>query len=393
MYNGEILTQFKPTIVFLTTYPPRECGIATFTQDLLRSCKQNFGNEVRCKVAAFNVSLLDTYKYPHEVAWEIDQNSSKDYLKLAHDINADPSVSHVVIQHEYGIYGGAEGEKLLLFMQKCKKPILVTLHTVTTFPKPKRQEVTSNIIELAHNIVVLTSSSKKIVEQVYPNSQGKVFVIPHGIHEVPFSFPEQFKEKLELSGHTILSTFGLLSRKKGIEYTINALPSVIKKHPSVLFLILGETHPVVRRNEGEKYRLELAKLIRTLGLKKYVKFYDQYLSLSDLLKFLQATDIYMATSINPDQTVSGTLAYALGAGRPVISTEFAHAKEAVTPDIGRLVPIEDSGALASALSELLDNKEKLKLMARKAYYNTRSMIWSNVAQKYIHLLKQTSTYK
>ena len=385
MYNVN-LTVHKSTIVFLTTYPPRECGIATFTQDLFHYCQKFLGSGFNCKVAAFNLSPLDTYKYPREVVWQIDQNNKEDYLQLARDINGDPSVVGAIIQHEYGIFGGVYGEKILFFMRECKKPILVSLHTVTPLPDSKKKKITEEIIELASTIVVLTKSSKELIERIYPKSIGKVFIIPHGIHPVPFSFQKEFKEKLELSNHIVLSTFGLLSRNKGIEYAIQALPSIIKKYPSILYIILGETHPVIRRNEGEKYRLELAKLITTLGLKKYVKFYDQYLSLHDLLEFLQATDIYMATAINPNQTVSGTLSYALGTGRAVISTDFAYAKEIVTPDIGRLVPIKDSPSLASALFELLKNKRDLRSMGRNAYNKTRSMLWSNVAKKYTNLI-------
>ncbi len=383
------MSENKPTIVFLSTYPPRECGIATFTQDLFHYCKKTLGTSFRCKVAALNLSPLDTYNYPHEVIWEIDQNSKKDYLDLAKEITNDINISGVIIQHEYGIFGGDQGEKLLYFMQNCKKPMLVTLHTALPSPSPKMKEVTAKIIALANNVVVLTKSSKEIIEKIYPQSSGKIFIIPHGIHPITFSLQKEFKTKLELKNRIVVSTFGLLSRGKGIEYVINALPDVIKKHPSIIYLILGETHPVIRRNEGEIYRLELAHLVRKLGLEKHIKFYDQYLSLPDLLEYLQATDIYISTSINPNQAVSGTLSYALGSGRAVISTEFAQAKEIVTPDIGRLVPIKDSPAIALALTELLSNNEKLQQMDRNAYQKTRNMLWSNVAKKYTNLLTRT----
>ena len=264
------MSENKPTIVFLSTYPPRECGIATFTQDLFHYCKKILGTSIKCKVAALNVSPLDTYKYPPEVAWEIDQNSKKDYLNLAKEITNDNNISGVIIQHEYGIFGGVQGDKLLHFMRNCKKPMLVTLHTALPTPDPKMKQVTEEIIALASNVVVLTKSSKQIIERVYPHSSGKIFIIPHGIHPVVFSFQKDFKNKLELKNRTVVSTFGLLSRGKGIEYVINALPAVIKKHPSLIYLILGETHPVIRRNEGEKYRLELAQLVRKLNLEKLI---------------------------------------------------------------------------------------------------------------------------
>ena len=347
------------------------------------------GSKFRCKVAAFNLSPLDTYKYPREVAWKIDQNSKKDYLNLAREVNNNPAISGVILQHEYGIFGGAYGEKILFFMRCCKKPILVTLHTALPAPSLKMKEITEEIIERASSVVVLTRSSREVITKVYPSSIGKIFIFPHGIHSIPFSLQKEFKNKLELNNHIIVTTFGLLSRGKGIEYVIQALPKIVKKYPTLLYLILGETHPVIRRNEGEKYRLELARLITTLGLKKNVRFYDQYLSLPDLLEFLQATDLYISTSINPNQAVSGTLSYALGSGRAVISTEFAQAKEIVTQAIGRLVPIKDSKAMTAAVLDLLSDRERLKIMDRNAYDVTRPMQWDNVALRYTNLLMRT----
>lgn len=309
-----------------------------------------------------------------------------DYLNLARFVNKDANISGVIIQHEYGIFGGLEGELLLSFIENCKKPMLVTLHTVLPNPSPKMKEVTKKIIEHARTVIVLTESSKKIIETLYPASIRKVFMIPHGIHEVAESQPKKFKKRLKLDKHIILSTFGLLNRGKGIEYVLNALPAVIKKYPSVLYLVLGETHPVIRRAEGEKYRFELAELIKKLGLEDHVKFYDQYFSLPDLFEFLKATDIYISTSTNPNQAVSGTLSYALGTGRAVISTEFAQAKEIVTNDNGRLVDVKNSPAIAKAILDLLSDEKRLEKMYLNAYKMTRPMLWNNVAEKYTSLL-------
>lgn len=385
-----MMNPHKPTILFLSTYPPRECGIATFTQDLLYSSQQFLGPDIVCKVAALNLTSLDTHIYPAEVEWEIDENNRKEYFDLANTVNRDPNISGVMLQHEYGIFGGTEGEKILSFMNHCTKPILVTLHTVLPNPNPKMKDVTSKIIKLARTVVVLTQSSKEIIEKIYPATIGKVYIIPHGIHAVTFSDQKTFKAKLDLENHIILSSFGLLSRGKGLEYAINALPQIIEKYPSVIYLILGETHPVVRRQEGEKYRIELSRLVAKLHLQNHVKFYDQYLDLPDLLDFLKATDIYISTSTNPNQAVSGTLSYAMGAGRAVISTEFAQAKEIVSPESGRLVPIKDSPALTLALLDMLGDEKRLKKMHLEAYKKTRPMLWSNVAKKHIDLLVQTT---
>lgn len=355
---------------------------------MLKSSQKILDPLVDYKVAALNLSPLDTYKYPPEVEWKIDQNSKKDHINLAKVLNEDVHVTGVIIQHEYGIFGGEDGEILLTFMKNCKKPMLVTLHTVLPDPNPKMKIVTEEIIKYSSTIVALTNNSKKIIETLYPKSIGKVFIIPHGIHQIAMSLPEEYKKKLELENHMILSTFGLLSRGKGIEYVLNALPNVIKKYPSVLYLILGETHPVVRRNEGEKYRTELAKLIVKLGLENHVKFYDQYFDLPDLFEFLKATDIYISTSTNPNQAVSGTLSYALGTGRAVISTEFAQAKELVTPDTGSLVPIKNSLAITKAILHLLSDEKRLLKMNQNAYKKTRPMLWSNVVVEYLDLLER-----
>lgn len=371
------------------TYPPRECGIATFNQDLVHSSQLFLGKNVLCKVAAFNISSLDTYTYPPEVEWHIDQNNKEEQVHLAETFNNDPTILGIIVQHEYGIYGGIDGENILTFMEECRKPILVTLHTVLPNPSRHMKSVTERVVARANSIVVLTQSSKKILTEVYPESSGKVYVIPHGIHPTAFSSTTAAKQKLKLQNHdTIVTTFGLLSRGKGIEYVIKALPAVIKKHPTLLYLILGETHPIIRRNEGESYRKELIKLVTKLHLKNHVRFYDQYLSLPDLIEFLKATDIYISTSINPNQAVSGTLSYALGTGRAVISTEFAQAKEIVHDDSGRLVPIKHSASYSSALLELLKDEAKLKEMHKQAYEQTRPMLWSNVAYQYSELLKE-----
>ena len=386
-YTSDI-SQTKPIVVFMGTYPPRECGIATFNQDLFNSSQKFLEGTVSCEVAAMNLSSLDTYIYPPEVKWKIDQDNKKEYIDLANKFNNDPQVTGVIIQHEYGIYGGKYGENILSFIQAYEKPIVVTLHTVLPNPPRKMKDITRKIIKRASMIVVLTENSKKILDNVYPESINKVHIIPHGIHPTTFSTTTMAKRKLKLEKSTVLSTFGLLSRGKGIEYVIKALPKLIKKHPSILYLILGETHPVVRRKEGESYRIELAKLVTKLKLKNHVKFYDQYLSLADLIEFLKATDIYISTSINPNQAVSGTLSYALGTGRAVISTQFAQAKEIITQDTGRLVQIKKPKQYEKAIAQLLNNKRELRKMHGNAYKMTRPMLWSNVASKYSKLLTQ-----
>ncbi|HWA51839.1 MAG TPA: glycosyltransferase [Patescibacteria group bacterium] len=373
----------KPTLVFLSTYPPRKCGIATFTQDLVHSIEKLTGPTVECKIAALNLSESDAYEYPKEVYWQLIQTQKEDFSEFAETINNDDSVSAVVIQHEYGIYGGEFGDNLLAFTSKCKKPISITFHTVIPDPPYKMQNVTSELIDHATRIVVLTETSRQIIESIYQNAIGKVVIIPHGIHPVSFSAPGHFKNKLMYTNKTLLTTFGLLSRSKGIEYVIKAMPKVVKQFPDVVYLILGETHPVVRLQEGESYRNELYELVDKLHLKKHVKFYDKYFSVDDLLTFLKATDIYISTSLAPNQAVSGTFSYALGTGRAVVSTDFAQAKEYLHKDLGEIVPMKNPQAYADAIIKLLSQKKKLYTIHRRAYNATRNMVWSNVALEYL----------
>lgn len=341
-----------------------------------------------CKIAALNLSPLDTHKYPPEVEWSIDQNNLESFLELSKNINADTKVSGVIIQHEYGIFGGPDGAHLVSFMENCKKPMIVTLHTILPEPSLHLKEVTQSIIKLARAVIVLTNNSKSIIEDLYPESRGKVHAIPHGIHEVSESDQKEYKKKLKLEKHTVLTTFGLLSSGKGIEYVLQALPPVIKAHPEVIYLVLGETHPVVRRQEGETYRSKLAQLVIKLNLQNHVRFYDQYFNLTDLFEFLKATDIYIATSTDPNQAVSGTLSYALGTGRAVISTDFAQAKEIITSKNGRLIPIKNSEALTQAIFSLMTDQKLLKVMQKNAYKTTRNMLWNTVAGKYIDVLQK-----
>ncbi len=376
--------------MFIATYPPRECGIATFTQDLLSAFKKMFKENAECVVAAINLSALDSYEYPPEVHWQISENNKTEYRALANDLNQNPKILTTIIQHEYGIFGGEEGENILSFISAYKKTLIVTLHTVIPNPSPKMKLVTEKIIKRANKIVVLTENSKKTVEALYQSSVGKIVVIPHGIHNTSFISTTRPKQKLQLENKSVLTTFGLLSRGKGIEYVLKALPVAVKQFPQLVYLVLGETHPVVRRTEGESYRLELLSLVEKLNLKKHVKFFDQYLDLPDLLNFLKATDIYISTSINPNQAVSGTLSYALGAGRAVISTDFVQARELISENIGRVVPAKDSKVLEREIISLLSNPGKLKKMNRYAYEITRPMLWTNVALGFSKIILELS---
>ncbi len=366
-------------------YPPRQCGIATFTQDLHTNLKLLLP-EVEFAVCAMNETMLDTRAYPSEVVYQIDQEDADSYARAAESINEYSQDTIVIVQHEYGIYGGKLGKLLLTFLEALNCPIIITLHTVVASPKAKMRLVTEKIIELCDKLVVLSDNSLKLFNQLYPSSKGKTVRILHGIHPLPYKDPTVIKPKFKLQDRSVLMTFGLLSRNKGIEYIISALPKIKQAIPDIMYLVVGGTHPAVLRKEGESYRLELMKLVKDLGLHRNVRFMDNFLPVQDILEYLQAADIYIATSLDPEQAVSGTLSYALGTGRAVIATSFAQAKEIVSAQVGRVVPIRNSGSVAAAAIALFSDREALKSMNHAAYSQTRSMLWANVADEYIALI-------
>lgn len=373
----------KATIVYITTFPPRECGIATFTSDLIDNFDKLYAKQEETKVIAVTTDSSHHIDYPEKVIAKIRQDNKEDYLNAANMLNDMKEVELVAVEHEYGIYGDNYGSNILYFLENINKPVTVTFHTVLPDPSVEMKDVTQKIIEYSDKVIVMTDSSKKILEEVYGAPQEKVRMIPHGIHPIPFSDGEDAKEQLDLTDKKVLSTFGFLSRGKGIEFGIKAISKVVKDFPDIMYLIVGETHPVVKQREGESYRKELQDLVKKLKLEKHIKFYDQYLQVADLLKFLEATDIYLSLSQNPFQAVSGTFSYALGAGRPVISTEFAQAKEVITSEVGALVEIGSEEGVAREIRRLLNDKGLIISMSKNAYFRTRIMTWPNVALSYM----------
>ena len=295
-------------IVYISTFPPRGCGLATFTQDLVTSIDEAYAVTSRI-VAMDNTHHVHTY--PPEVLFQIAENDADGYRRVAEKINALPEVQLISLQHEYGIFGENFGKNVLLFLRLVQKPVIATLHTVLPNPEPAMREVTRDIIKLVESVVVMTVAAKKLLESVYGVSPEKIAVIPHGIHPVNFTDGTEAKKSLGLEGKRVLSTFGLLSRSKGIEYALDGLPAIIREFPDTVYLVIGATHPVVAKQEGTAYHDSLLERARKLGIEDHVILYDAYYKTSELLQFLQATDIYLALSQNPDQAVSGTLTYAL----------------------------------------------------------------------------------
>jgi glycosyltransferase involved in cell wall biosynthesis len=376
-------------IVYLSTFPPRACGIASFTSDLVATMEALFMPEIGSFIVAMLADADSTEGYEKNVRLFINENRPQEFLAAAQALNAMPEVGLINIQHEFGIFGQNWGINLMHFLEAIKKPLVVTFHTVLPEPDNELKQRVKDIAAKALNIVVMTDLSKKILLEQYGIPPHKIEVIPHGIHLLDYSLPAAHKSKVGVGDNSpVLSTFGLLSRSKGIEFVLQALPAVLKNHPDLKYFIIGATHPEVIKREGESYRQFLEEKVKSLRLEQNVIFHNRYLAVPQLFEFLQATDIYISPSLDPNQAVSGTLSYALGTGRPVVSTPFAQAKTLITPDVGVLVDFRDVPAMAKALNSLLNKPQELEKMGRVAYFNTRHMTWENVTLSYMHLFSK-----
>jgi len=374
----------QPVILYLSSFPPRQCGIATFTQDLTNAMDKELNPGIKNKILAINDNGTSIYNYPKKVIMQIYETKMEDYLNTANEINKNRAIKLVNIQHEYGLYGGDWGDYILPFLEIINKPIITTFHTVLPKPKERLIKLTKLISEKSKAIIVMTENAKRILVKNYNINKNKISVIPHGVHHIPFPSKSKAKNKINLSGHIILSTFGMLNKDKGIEYAIEALPEIIKDHPNILYLIIGATHPVVRKEEGEAYRNKLKKLVNKLNLKDNVKFYDKYLELHELIDYLKATDIYISPSLNPEQAVSGTISYALSCACPIVSTNNQYAKDVINDERGILVKFKNSLEIKNALLTLINNKKLRNEMKKNSYFYSRHMTWQNVALSYFN---------
>ncbi len=367
-------------IMLIGNYIPRQCGIATFTADLCEALGREFPDR---KFAALPVN--DTpqgYSYPDRVRFELFQDDLSTYAAAADFLNIS-NVDVVCLQHEYGIFGGRAGSHILALLRELRMPVVTTLHTVLKEPDPRQRAVLEEIAELSDRLVVMTRRGEEFLREVYAVPPSKIDVIPHGIPDVAFVDPSFYKDQFGFEGKKVLLTFGLLSPNKGLEHVIEALPEIVKRHPDVVYVIVGATHPHVQRRDGESYRLSLQRLARARGVDEHVAFHGRFVSLHELTQFLGAADIYITPYLNPAQIVSGTLAYAVGAGKAVVSTPYWHAEELLADDRGVLVPFADPAALAARVIELLDNDVLRHAMRKRAYLYARDMTWPNVARAYM----------
>jgi glycosyltransferase involved in cell wall biosynthesis len=364
-------------VLYVGTFPPRECGIATFTRDLTSAVDKS-SLAFQSKILAMNRNGVNVYNYPKKVIFQITDDEIKDYVEVAKKINKMNSIKLVNIQHEFGIFGGEYGDYIIPFIEILNKPIIINFHSVIPDPEDKLKETVRSIANKVDCITVMTQKGVNILRKQY-GIKTKIRLIPHGIPNVKYNSNIKTKSVLGYKDKILLSSFGLMSNGKGYEYVIDALPKVVEKFPNLLYLIVGETHPVVRKKEGEKYRTFLEKKIKKLGLQNNVKFYNKYLTLNEIIKYLRATDVYICSSQNPNQITSGTLVYAMGCGKPVISTPFLHAKDLFNKKRGILTRFNSNKSFEKALLNILSDKNKIKNMGKECYYYTRHMTWPNVA--------------
>jgi glycosyltransferase involved in cell wall biosynthesis len=366
-------------VAFIGNYLPRQCGIATFTTDLCESFSEQFP-DIQTMVLAMN-DTSDGYPYPEMVRYQLRETNLFDYERAANFLNQQ-AVDAISLQHEFGIFGGPWGKNILTLLRNVNAPVVTTLHTVLERPEPEQQEVLREIARLSNRLVVMSEHSRNNLRVIYNVPEHKIDFIPHGIHDVPFVDPGFHKDKFGAEGRFVLMTFGLLSRNKGIEYVIEALPAVVEHYPDLVYLVLGATHPHVIAYEAEAYRESLQERVRQLGLEENVLFYDQFVDLKDLKEFIGAANIYITPYLDPEQVVSGTLAYTVGAGKAVISTPYRYAKELLDEGRGVLVPFRDSKAISDQILFLLEDEAERNAMRKRAYLYGRNMIWPAVVERY-----------
>lgn len=376
-------------LAFIATYPPRECGIGTFTQHLFKSML--FNEESREEghegfVVALNDNEL-TYDYPEEVKLIIRQDYQKDYLEAVKFINIS-GADVCILEHEFGIFGGQSGVYILPLLHRLEIPLIVTLHTILKNPSYNERAVLQEISKMAHTIVVMSHKAIEFLVTVYGVPIEKIALYEHGVPDIHFN-PATCKKEFKLENRKVLLTFGFVGRNKGIESVIKALPKVVEKYPEVLYIILGKTHPNVLRHSGEEYRIFLMRLIKTLQLEKNVVFLNEFLDESDLFKYLYLCDIYITPYLNEAQITSGTLSYAVGVGAAVVSTPFWHAAELLSDGRGKLVPFGDATALSNTLIDLFDHPKQLLDLKNKAAAYGLTITWPKTGLKYLSLAENT----
>ncbi len=379
---------------FVGTYPPRQCGIATFTQDLAAAVGATPASPSREATwaqpaapgrprAVVEIVAVDyeEREFPAEVRYRLDPDRPADYLRVADQLNrAGPDV--VSLQHEFGIYGGADGERVLDLLDELEVPVVATLHTVLRKPSAQQRRILRRIAQRAARTVVLSRASAATLATAYDIDPARIQMIPHGVPDLAFVDPEKVKPLVGLAGRPTVLSFGLLGPGKGYELAIRAMATVVDESPDACYVILGATHPELRRREGEAYRESLTAIVTALGLQAHVQFVDAYVDLPTLGRWMQAADVFVTPYPGAEQAVSGTLAYALGTGKALVSTPYAYAEELLADGRGRLVPFGDSRALGAEIGDFLTDTAARDAARRRAYAYGRRMTWQTVGQQY-----------
>jgi glycosyltransferase involved in cell wall biosynthesis len=378
-------------ITFIGTYPPRGCGIGTFTQNLVKAMSSTDDNNTNEAIVIAMDDMAETYPYPPEVQLTIRQEQQPDYIEAARFINLSGS-DVCILQHEFGIFGGQNGVFILPLLHRLEIPLIVTLHTVLKTPSYNEKAVLTEICKMAMKVVVMTNKAVEFLTEIYHIPASKISLIEHGVPGFKFDH-KLAKKEFKLEEKKVLLTFGFLSRNKGIETVIQAMPLVVAKYPETIYIILGKTHPAVLRNSGEEYRISLLRLVKKLQLEKHVLFLNEFINEKELFQYLYASDIYITPYLNEAQITSGTLSYAVGAGSAVISTPYWHAAELLADGRGRLFDFNDSHGLSVILMDLLDDPSKLRSLQDKAYAYGQNVTWAKTGIKYNALAKDVLQFQ
>jgi glycosyltransferase involved in cell wall biosynthesis len=385
---GKVCDSSLPEILFITSFPPRECGIATYSQDLINSLTASFQRSFNVVVCALETNE-EKYMYKQGVSMVLNTSLPAEYLAIAEKINRNKRIEAIVIQHEFGFFRSSDGHDFLVFLHRLNKPIILVFHTVLPKPDINLSEQVKSMVSASESVIVMTENSRQILKEKYGVPARKIEVIPHGTHLVTNNNKTFLKEKYGLCGRKVLATFGLLSSGKSFETSLDALPEIISRHRDVIFLAIGKTHPGVIQSEGERYRRMLEAKVKELHLEDHVRFINQYLDLPELLEYLRLTDIYLFTSRDPNQAVSGTFSYAMSCGCPIISTPIPQAREMLDENTGIIIDFQDSAQLAKGVLRLLSDEPLRKNMSNNTLHKIAPTAWENSAIAHALLFEKT----